>query len=71
MEDLSMFTEERIKELDEEYAGYIETASHQTKEGTHLQMDEYLISLLLVSLLVDLGFEKVVEEFKSIPKKNV
>lgn len=62
-EDFSMFTEEKIKELDEEYAGYIESLPHQNVEGAHIQADEYL-----VSLLKELGFEKTVEEFESMHK---
>lgn len=58
-----MFTEEEIKELDEIYAGHIESASHQDREGAHIQADEELISLLK-----ELGFEKTVEEYESMPK---
>lgn len=57
------FTEEEIKELDETYAGHIESASHQDTEGAHRQADEYL-----VALLKELGFEKTVEEFESMHK---
>lgn len=57
------FTEEEIKELDDIYAGHIESASHQDREGAHMKADEEL-----VKLLKELGFEKTVEEYESLPK---
>lgn len=58
-----MFTEEEIKELDEAYAGYIESASHLDTEEAHRQADGYLVELLR-----GLGFEKVIEEYESMHK---